>query len=238
MKKILIAAVATTFLAQPAIAQDEGSPFAGAYAGVQASAARVTTKHDDQQYWYYGVEDFRQEDSGVQGGVHAGYNFVKGNLLAGVEAEVNFGVLDSYGETTPLDPSYAIGSRTTMLGSVRGKLGVTDGNFAASVNGGYAFSNSKHSYFETDGTDDYFADKGGRSGWVLGFGVDYAVSAKTTLGLAFSHYQFGTKDHQLLDSAGDLNDCSWSDTATADNLCHFPMRDKFETVTVKYSYRF
>ncbi len=236
MNKLLLAAAAASCFAQPAFAQDD-SPFAGAYAGVQVGAARVMTKHSDEQSWYYDYRDFRTEDSGVIGGVHAGYDIVRGNLLAGVEAEVNFGTLDSYAEVAPTDPSYEIGSRTTMLGSIRAKLGVTEGNFAAHVNGGYAFSNTKHNYFETDESDDYFYDKGSRSGWVLGFGADYAVSSNSSLGVAFSHYQFGTKDHVLLDSAGVLNECSWSNEA-ADGLCHFPMRDKFETVTVKYSYRF
>lgn len=237
MKKFVISAAAIMASAQPALASDS-STFDGPYVGVQAAAARVQTKHSDDQYWYNGVENFITEDSGVIGGVHAGYNMVKGSLLAGVEAEVNFGTLNSYRETTPKDETYAIGSRTTMLGSLRAKLGVAGDKFAAHVNGGYAFSNAKHNYLETDGSDDYFNDKGDRSGWVLGLGFDYALSANSSLGLSASHYQFGGKDHALLDSTGVLNDCSWSSTATSDNLCHFPMKDRFETVAVNYSYHF
>lgn len=236
MKTFVIAAVALAASAQPALAGD--STFDGPYVGVQAAAARVQTTHSDNQDWYNGVQDFITEDSGVIGGVHAGYTKVKGSLLAGVEAEVNFGTLDSFRETTPLSPSYAIGSRTTMLGSVRAKLGLASDTIAANINGGFAFSNSKHNYLESDGSDDYFNDKGSRSGWVVGLGFDYAVSANSTLGLSVSHYQFGTKDHLLLDSTGVQNDCSWSSTATPDNLCHFPIKDRFESVAVKYSYRF
>ena len=237
MKKIVLAVAAVAASAQPAIAGDNAT-FEGPYVGVQAAVARAHTTHSDQQYWYTGAQDAVVEDSDVIGGVHAGYNVVKGSLLAGVEAEVNFGALDTYREATPLDPTYSIGSRTTMLGSVRAKLGLASDTIAANINGGFAFSNSKHNYLESDGSDDYFNDKGSRSGWVVGLGFDYAVSANSTLGLSVSHYQFGTKDHLLLDSTGAQNDCSWSSTAAPDNLCHFPVKDRFESVAVKYSYRF
>lgn len=237
MKNFIIAAVAVAASAQPAFA-NETSPFEGPYVGVQAAVARAQDKHTDNQEWYYGFQDFATESTDTVAGIHAGYNLVHGSLLVGAEADLNFGPVDTYTEVTPTDPSYAIGSRTTMLGSVRAKLGVADNKFAAHVNGGFAFSNTKHNYFETDGSDVYFNDKGSRSGWVVGLGFDYALSSRSSLGLAVSHYQFGTKDHVLLDSTGTPEDCSWSSTATADNLCHFTMKDRFESVAVNYSYHF
>ena len=237
MKKILLATAAIIGAAQPALAQDASS-FDGVYAGVQVVGARVQETYNDSQEWYFDNITVRKEKTGAIAGLHAGYNSVHGALLVGVEAEVNFGVIDTFAETTPIDPSYSIGSRTSVLGSARVKLGVTDGKFAAHVNGGYAFSNTKHNYMESDGSDEYFNDNGDRSGWVLGFGVDYAVSSRTSLGIAFSHYQFGTEDHTLLDRSGVLSDCSGWTAAAPDGLCHFPMRNKIETMAVKYSYRF
>ncbi len=233
MKKLTLAATAIIGAAQPALAQDASS-FDGVYVGVQVAGARVQTKHSDPDGWYTDVRDFGMEDSGAIGGFHAGYNSVHGALLVGLEAEVNFGVIDSYAEVTPNDPSYKIGSRTSMLGSVRAKVGVTDGKFAAHLNGGYAFSNTKHNYFETDGSAEYFNDNGDRSGWVLGLGIDYSVSPRSSLGLSVSHYQFGTKDHVLLRPSG----VTQNGSSASDGFFHFPMQDKIETVAVKYSYRF
>ena len=237
MKKLTLAATAIIGAAQPALAQD-ASNFDGIYAGVQVAGARVHDTYNDSQEWYFDDITVRKEKTGAIAGLHAGYNSVHGALLVGVEAELNFGVIDTFAETTPNDPSYEIGSRTSMLGSARVKLGVTDGKFAAHVNGGFAFSNTKHNYLESDGSGEYFNDNGDRSGWVLGFGVDYAISPRSSLGLAFSHYQFGTTDHLLLEPTAVLADCSGWTTAAPDGLCHFPMRNKFETVAVKYSYRF
>lgn len=235
MNKLIISAVALAATTQPALA-DGTAAQTGPYLGVQVSVAKAQDKHSDPQGWFNGVSDFRLEKSGAIGGVHAGYDLGKGAVVAGVEAEVNFGVLDTFAETSPTYTQYMIGSRTTLLGSARAKVGLRSGKLTGTVSGGYAFSNSKHNYFETDGSPNYFNDKGSRSGWVLGFGFDYAVSKHTSIGLSASHYQFALRDHQLLDSTGALIDCSWS--SAADNLCHFPMRDKFETVTVAYRYHF
>ncbi len=237
MNKIFCTTVALAAMAQPAFAQDVES-VSGPYVGVQIAAARVLDTHTDSQGWYYAVSDFGMEQNGTIGGVHAGYDLGKGALVLGVLAEVNFGTLDTYAEATPEFIAYEIGSRSTMLGSARAKLGIHSGRLTAFANGGVAFSNAKHRYLEIDGSADYFGGNGSRTGWVAGIGFDYSLTKHSSIGLTASRYQFGRSEHLLLDSAGIPNDCSWSATATPDNLCHFTMRDKFDTVAISYSFRF
>lgn len=233
MHKLIIAALALTATAQPALSQD-----AGPYVGVQVVAAQIQTNHSDEQGWYNGNANFGISKANVIGGVFAGYESGQGPLTAGVEAEVNFGALDSLSQISPLYNEYQIGTRTTVLGSARAKLGLRSGKLTANINGGFAFSNSRHRYLETDGSGEHFDDKGSRGGWVVGFGLDYSLGAHSSIGLATSYYQFPNRDHTLLSVGGSSTNCSWSAAAAADNLCHFKMGDKFATVAVKYKYHF
>lgn len=220
------AAVAFALLSAPAAFAQDSSPFSGGYVGVQAGLAQIDSAHTDLDYWYYAAQNQSKKDSGVQAGVKAGYDIVSGALIAGVLAEVNVGKVNSFAEVTPEDPSYAIGTKTTMLGSARAKLGFTSGNLAAFATGGLAFSNAKHKYRETDGTGEYFDGKGDRSGYVLGFGAAYAVSKNASIGLDISRYQFGSRTRDLRDSDGEIIDARWR------------LKDRIETVAVSYNLHF
>lgn len=209
---------------QAAFAQD-ASAFAGPYLGVQVSAARAQDRHTDLDYWYNDLVDARYEDGGAMAGAKAGYDHVSGSLLVGAFAEVQFGKLNTVVDVSPDNPTYAIGAKTDMLGSVRGKLGVTSGKLAASVNGGWAFSDADHLMGDTDGSTEGYAEKGDRSGYVLGAGVQYAVSNNVNLGLDFSHYQFGTKTHEVLEDGTGLD-------------YFFEQQDKFQTVSFSINYSF
>lgn len=237
MRKIILAGCALVASVQPVSAKDSELP-SGPYVGVQVGGARVQDKHSDIQGWYNGVTDFGMNKGGVIGGARIGYDFVINNYQAGVMAEANFGTLDTFAETSKTWTEYKIGSRTTLLGSVRAKLGLRAGKTTFHANGGWAFSNSRHRYAETDGSGQYFSDKGSQSGWVGGFGIDQSIGAHTSIGILASHYQFSQVDHVLLEANGTPSACTWSPVASPGNLCHFPMRDHFETVTVAFNYHF
>ncbi len=227
MKNIMTSAaiVSALCIASPALAQD-ASPFAGPYVGVQFGLSQIETRHDDVDYWYYNARGEAHADTGAQIGIKAGYDLVSGALLAGILGEVQFGKADNYGETRPSDPSYAIGTKVTTLGSVRAKLGVTSGNLAAFATGGFAFSNAKQRYFETDGTDQYFNGKGDRSGYVLGVGALYAVSKNASIGFDISRYQFGTREQLLQHPEGFGEGNRWR------------LKDKVESATISYNIHF
>lgn len=233
MKKLL---AAVTVLAcgatAPAFAQDE-AVFGGPYIGVQVSAARLQDKHTDLDYWYHGVDNFGMDETNAMGGIRAGYDYVSGSLIAGVLAEVNFGSLNTFRETTPVDPSYAIGAKIKTLGSVRAKLGVTSGKLAAFVTGGVAFADTKHRYLETDTSGEaYYEAKGSRTGYVLGVGAAYALNQHSSIGLDVSRYQFDSKTHELLGTGngGSTLNAPWD--------YFFRQKDNVETIALSYSYRF
>lgn len=205
MKFYMFAGLAAVAMASTANAQD-ASPFAGPYVGLQGSVAQIDDVNTDLDYWYTGT-DVRTSDRGGMIGLRAGYDMVAGPLLYGALIEGSIGKLDSYEEVgTSGDLVFENGTKVKKLGSVRAKLGLNSGNLAAFVTGGFAFSDAKQRYFETDGTDEAYSGKGDRSGYVLGLGAAYAINANSSLGLEYSHYEFGSRTHDLLEDDGSDTD--------------------------------
>lgn len=231
MKIHLLAGAAALAFASAANAEDATatSPFAGPYVGVQAGIGQLDDRSDDLDYWYDQIGGLENSDRGAQFGLRVGYDLVFGNVLAGALAEGSIGKLDAFGEASSggsSDPDhYAIGTRTSRLGSVRAKLGLTDGRLAAFATGGLAFSNGKHKFRETDGSGQAFDAKADRSGYVLGLGLAYALNNRMNLGLDYSHYEFGSETNEVLDG-----DCS-SETC-------YPFRQDYKVRSLMLSFNY
>ena len=213
MKKTMFGGMllATTMMAAPAMAQDAAaspanaqeaaaSPFAGAYAGVHLGFGQVESLHTDRDDYWTNSKDGVTKDTGKQLGIQAGYDMLFGDALVGVMGEATFGKMDSYSEISSggsdLPQIYEIGTRVTLLGSVRAKAGFASGPLAAYGTVGFAFSNAKQRFVETYCDDcGVFSGKGDRSGIVYGMGFDYALGNGLTLGAAYSTYDFGSKTH-------------------------------------------
>ncbi|PKB13293.1 opacity protein-like surface antigen [Novosphingobium kunmingense] len=234
MKLATLSLVTALTAATPAFAE-ESPYFGGATVGVVASASRLSTSQTDFQNWYFALDGARLEDDAVMGGFSAGYDVISGNLLVGVEGDVLFGTADSTREVVPSLVSYEIGSRITKLATARAKLGVTSGRMAGYLTGGLAISDARQRYFETDGTGQNFSGKGDRTGWILGLGFDYAISPRASIGLAASHADFGAVHHILQESNGTPSNCTWA--RSPDGLCHWNVKDRLESVSVKVRYR-
>lgn len=225
MNKLLVASMiaAASMTAQAASAQE--ADWTGPYVGIQAGAARTESVHNDLDYWYYDYKNYKTAKTNVIGGVKAGYDMQAGPALIGVLGEVSIGKIDTLTEVTPASPSYAISSKTKVLGSLRAKLGVASGNLAVFVTGGWAFSDTTHSFGDTDGSNEGYSEKGSRSGSVIGLGAAYAVSPRTKLGFDVSRYQFGTRTHEVID-------------AGVGQGYFFSQKDRIDTAAVSYTLSF
>jgi outer membrane immunogenic protein len=176
----------------------DATAFTGPYVGIQAGRATVTNVSNDLDYYFYN-DELQTRGRGAMVGVRAGYDHAFGPLLVGVLGEVSFGKVDSFNDTTgdPDDYYYSAGTRLSRLGSVRAKLGLASNKVAAFVTGGFAFSNARQR-LENGWSDDYgYDERGDRSGMVLGLGAAYALSSKANIGVDFSSYDFGKRQHLL-----------------------------------------
>ncbi len=210
----------------PAPVVEAPASWTGFYLGVQGGVARTSLKYSDLDYWYSGVNDHVVSGYNPALGLKAGYDFNSGALLTGVGAEFSFGRFKGGGETSAGDPTYDIRSKASLLGSLRGKLGLATSNVALFSTAGLAFSNAKHSYDETDGSGQYSRTNGKHVGWVVGVGADYKLSAKTSIGVELSHYQFGNETHKLFNPDGSVRDTRWR------------QGESYETLMVSFTQRF
>lgn len=127
------------------------------------------------------------EGNGVQGGVHAGYNYmVTPNFLAGVEADFQLSDLSDTGTrggvTTETSSDWNAG--------LRGRLGFTFDRFLVYGAGGLALA-------------DQTMKVGGQSGdttavgWTLGGGLEGALTQNVTARLEYVHQDFGSESFNI-----------------------------------------
>ena len=129
----------------------------------------------------------KMNGNSVFGGVQAGYNFQSGPWVYGVEADIG------YGHPTK---SKAFGTNTMKIekgvsGTVRARAGYAVERALIYGTGGLAVAN-----FETkvnDGTNSYKADRT-RAGWVVGGGVEYAVTNNVSVKGEYLYEKFGKMD--------------------------------------------
>lgn len=227
MIKYLLIASSALVMASGAQAQTSASPFSGPYVGVQIGYADLEDVHDDLDFWYDNLKNFKQQDENLVGGVRVGYDHVFGpGVLVGVVGEFSLTDLDTVGPTQPDDDTYEIGAKVRHLGSVRGKLGFTSGKLAVYGTAGLGFANIKHHMMDIDGSSEGYDEKGDRTGFVFGVGGAIAINARSSFGLDLSQYNFGSRTHEVLETDGSSTDY------------FFRQKDRIRTAMITYSYGF
>jgi outer membrane immunogenic protein len=139
--------------------------YVGAQAGYQFGHASTSTG---------GVGLPGYNPSGVDGGVHIGYNYQMGMFVAGLEGDVNG---SSYNGSNTFG---GIGYNTSedIDGSVRGRLGVAWDRALVYATGGAAFGNFRNQYAVGPALDTVWNT---RVGWTVGGGIEYALDNNWSL---------------------------------------------------------
>lgn len=213
MKKFLLSTVALFGLTVGAVAADlprstpaqAPVPYApaftwtGFYAGVNAGYAWADSSADSFYVPPGGVPGFPgafgtvsygsdSSDGGFTGGGQIGYNWQFGSFVVGAEADLQYADLGS-GSYTYFFPatfpaSYvapAPGGGIEWFGTVRLRAGVAFDRLLVYATGGFAYgggdSNNNNFFVVGNGDDDV------NTGWVLGGGVEYAVTPNVILGV-------------------------------------------------------
>jgi len=171
MKKILLASVALFGFAGVASAADlpvRSAPpapivaaapiftWTGFYAGVNAGAAFNANNNDGVVFGdttFFGDSD---DDASFIGGAQIGYNYQMGSFVVGLEGDLQWA---DFGSTT-----YAFGpagvytaDSDDWFGTVRARAGVAFDRALIYATGGFAFTDN-------------------RNGWVVGGGLEYAIT--------------------------------------------------------------
>ena len=124
--------------------------------------------------------------SGVIGGVQIGYNWQAGNLVYGVEADLN---LASASQSVDLFPpgGFFHNSSLSGLATLRGRIGIALSPTLLYVTGGAAYGwlkNEQVNIFTTA------TDRGNAWGWTLGAGIEHAFANRWSVKVEYLYTQF------------------------------------------------
>jgi outer membrane immunogenic protein len=123
--------------------------------------------------------------NGVVGGAHVGYNLQVGQLVAGVEGDV-----DGTGYSGSRGGGFAtVTASIPVQGSIRGRLGVALDRALLYVTGGAAFAGLDTTYATFTGFDSF-----GRTltGWTVGGGIEYGLTANWSIRAEYRYADYGS----------------------------------------------
>jgi opacity protein-like surface antigen len=172
----------------------EGYDWTGLYAGVSAGSTWGRT------HWAFQGSTVDPDYAGVLAGGQAGYNFQKGRLVAGIEADG--GVSNARGTAPcPSQPLFfSCEDDVGALGSLAARFGYTWGRALFYAKGGWAFGKV------TAATNVNFVDTGvaplppgagnvtqstkWENGWTAGAGMEFALTERWSAKAEYMHYEF------------------------------------------------
>jgi len=174
---------------EPQLPPDDrpGLMWSGLYGGLSAGYG---WGHPTQEYDRANHGLSSTDPEGLLGAVTLGYNYMwSPSILLGVEGDI--GLMDiSADDKIVYDGHVYRTSFGPWWGTVRGRAGFLFGDTLIYGTGGVAFMGvDEESIGNTPGETAY--NKDFRSGWVVGGGVEHAVSPRTSVKFEYLHMDFG-----------------------------------------------
>lgn len=182
--------------AAPAALWDWTGFYLGGYAGVGVQRSRG----QDSTGAVIGELDYT--GSGFSGGITAGYNYQFGrNWVAGIEGD--FGHLGLGREVTDWNDFANYDSKTSWVGTLRGRIGHTNGPTLSYLTGGVAWVRFEDILTEPDGSP-FLSSAKTKTGYTLGSGVETRLGGNWTAKAEYAFIDVGSGDG--LDLPGNVFD--------------------------------
>jgi outer membrane immunogenic protein len=168
----------------------------GFYLGANAGGAWVSST---ASYPIAGPPGYLPYDpTGVFGGVYAGYNYqFSGNMVAGVEADINYGDLTgkTYYHFSPPGsgsiPEDTGKGELGAFGSGRVRLGYAFDRFLPYIAGGVAVADDKNTLVALSNSLFTGSYDHTMVGWTIGDGLDYAITNNIILRADYRYADYG-----------------------------------------------
>lgn len=162
-------------------------PYIGASLGYGWGQSETTYDRNDGNH----DEALSRDTSGVLGALTLGYNYrLNGNIVLGVEGDLGFMDVGADDQTGLWDGHVWKGGYGGLWGTVRARAGWTLGNSLLYGTGGLAFMETNETILgDNDATQNTY-NEGMHTGWVLGGGLEYALSKNISAKLEYLHMEF------------------------------------------------
>ena len=198
IRRLLLSATALAAVAGPALAADlpyrQAPPvyvpppifsWTGLYLGAQIGYSWGTDNLTGYNQVGALFVSNSSKPNGVIGGAFVGYNLQIGQVVAGLEGDV---------EGTGYSKSVAVGglafaTNVPVQGSIRLRLGYALDRALLYITGGAAFAGFENTYSSAAGYDSIGKT---RTGWTVGGGIEYAVTNNWTIRAEYRYSDYGT----------------------------------------------
>lgn len=197
MKHILLATAALVAMTCVSRAADYTAPpgydWSGFYIGLNAGYAWTDTSGTDLDGWtVIDGETIQADGDGFTGGAQAGYNMQFDNIVAGLEADINYLGTDGVGTTVSAPFDNHVESDGGWLGTARLRAGFAMDRVFIYGTGGLAFGDIGSHWYDDGGTFGLDTGSSTRVGWAAGGGIEYAMTETTTVKLEYLHFDLGS----------------------------------------------
>lgn len=177
----------------PVVVPPPPPTWTGLYAGVQIGYAFGATDFVLTEPGGF-LREAPLDPSGIIGGGHVGYLHQFGGLVVGLEGDVEgSGLSDDVVVTGAFDLSARV--RTTVQGSVRGRLGYAFDRFLPYATGGLALARTQYEAGDRFGPCCGFQET--NVGWTAGAGLEVLLTDAIRAGVEYRYTDLGTASAEV-----------------------------------------
>lgn len=174
----------------PVVDRCAPGPWTGFYVGGNIGWAQLDGEFNDHDKFFSDRRRFSDEEDAFTAGVQSGYNLQCGNVVFGVESDINWVDFDNdddhWGHKRKIDGKrerqrFNTSRSMDWYGTIRGRIGWTNDRVMVYATGGVAYAELERKWrgFGKDGWgwSDHHSDDGDVSwGWTAGGGVEWLWS--------------------------------------------------------------
>jgi outer membrane immunogenic protein len=147
-----------------------------------------------------GDGNYALDETGIVGGLHAGYGLQISQVVVGVEGDMSFLGGSKSSRAVAINQvmfpgfSETVSSETNWIGTLRGRLGWAYNSFLFYATGGLAWGDVKARFDANQAgvSSAWYSTSNIEQGWALGGGVEWAVTNNVIVRGEFMHIDLGS----------------------------------------------
>lgn len=134
-------------------------------------------------------------DKGAFGGGQIGYNWQSGQLVYGLEADIQAASIksDISGGVTGFGDLYAGTRKLNYFGTVRGRIGYAFDRTLLYATGGFAYGRVQTDVARTNALPGWVTSSTDNAGYVVGAGAEYAFAPAWSVKAEYQYLDFGSR---------------------------------------------